>query len=207
MSDHEISWCTYRCWHLSLPFPVLSCTAPPSHRHTHACTCTNALLLSSSIIPPLFLHALPLHHCLPPLLCNLPGIPIPHLPRLPLFYPTPSLSLSLSAPNSVFFPARLILLPLTGQLALVYIAPSTSRSPPASDFKVSRSLSNRETETGLSRWIPRIAENKCVCEEQQLVWVPQWHSCPSFLALFTSTPFGTRSLDLHKCRYNYGAYK
>ena len=80
-------------------------SSPFTQTHTHACTCTNALLLSSSIIPPLFLHALPLHHCLPPLLCNLPGIPIPHLPRLPLFYPTPSLSLSLLLTQSFFLPA------------------------------------------------------------------------------------------------------
>lgn len=89
----------YCCQHLSL----LS-SAEPSllRRHTHTSR-SNAILLSSSIIPPLLLHLLPLHHCLPQLLCHVLGIPIPHPPSaVPLFHR--------SLPNSAHYLATRLLI-------------------------------------------------------------------------------------------------
>lgn len=212
LPKHEISRCTYRCWHLSLPFPVFPCKAPPSHRHTH----TPAPALMHFYCPhPLFLlsSSTRYHYITVFLHCSATCLASPSLicPACLCFIPLRlSLPLSLLLTQSFSSPPH----PSPSDRAArpgIYIAPvstgRSSRSPPASDFKVSRSLSNRETETGLSRWIPRIAGNKCVCGEQQLVCVSLRHSSPSILVLFTSVPFGSRSLDLHKCRYNYEAYK
>ena len=107
LRKHEISRCTYRCWHLSLPFPVFPCKAPPSHRHTHMPApalmhfyCPHPLFLLSSSTRyhyiTVFLHCSATCLASPSLICPacLYFIPL----RLSL-----SLSLSLSAPNSVFF--------------------------------------------------------------------------------------------------------
>lgn len=62
---------------------------------------SNALLLSSSIIPLLFSHphpphTVPLHHCLPLQLCHSPSVSLPHLAHVPPCYPILFLTRSFS---------------------------------------------------------------------------------------------------------------
>lgn len=123
MAKHEISGCIYSCRHLSFRVVMQS----PLRADTHTTSCTDALLLSSSIIPPRsFLSS---RRYITVCLCS----SATRLASPSLIHPT-RLSLPVHSTWSFLSPPHPSL--PADRLARPGIAPSTPRSPTANDFKV-----------------------------------------------------------------------
>lgn len=122
MAKHEISGCIYSCRHLSFSVVMQS----PLRADTHTASCTDALLLSSSIIPPRsFLSS---RRYITVCLCS----SATRLASPSLIHPT-CLSLPLHSTWSFLSPPHPSL--PVDRPARPGIAPSTPRSPLANDFK------------------------------------------------------------------------
>lgn len=121
-----------------------------SLRRTHATSCSNALLLSSSIIPPLFLSSSTRYHYITVFLrCSATCLASPSLicPACLYFIP-----LCLSPPpllTQSFYRPPHPSPPPTGRLAAAYSPRSAPPSPIGNHSGVFCSLSNEETETDL----------------------------------------------------------
>ena len=185
MPKYEISICLYICRHLSLPFYCFHAKRP-LHIHTHATSCSNALLLSSSIIPPLFLSSSSRYHYITVFLCcSATCLASPSLicPTCLYFIPL-CLFLSLLLTQKSFSFSRHPSL-RQANTPLVYAALSTSRSPSVIISRFSAPYLTRKWKQICGGLLKLLKKKVCVRKSSSFCLCLH-NSCPSILILFAS---------------------